>query len=96
MPEINRVPFKYSPVGGKLYLGSFRSHFYMERLEDVKETLQYLCAGEDIVFEIQGELHFTDDPDYVPVIRGLRYAPGPGRPNERPFDDTSVALWSER
>lgn len=73
MPEINRVPFKYDPVPGDLYLDHFRQMFFMERLDAVVDALQNQCEEHGVVGEIEGELFFQDG-DEPPAIRDVRYA----------------------
>lgn len=88
MPEVNRVPFKFDPVRSDLYLDSFRRHFYMERVDDVVDTLSTLCVDIGVAYEIEGEVKFTDDDDSPPEIRDLRYSnPTRRRENGNPFED---------
>lgn len=94
MPQINRVKFRYEPFGGTLYLDSFRRFFHMERVEDVKETLQYLCFAFDVVPEIEGEIRFSTADDEPPKIRDLRWAPAVSR-SGAPFPGDTVRLWSK-
>lgn len=96
MPEINRVPFRYEPIGGDLFLDGFRSTFYTERLDDVKRTLQYMCRTSDVTSEVEGELLFVRGRGEPPKLRDFRYADHRDRAEAgEPFaDDGPVTLWS--
>jgi len=74
MPEVNRVPFKFDPVPGDLFLDHHRRNFYMERLDDVVDTLSTLCMDRNVVSEVEGEVRFVDEAGTPPEIRGLRYS----------------------
>lgn len=94
MAEKNTVAFKYNPVDGSLYLDGFRVQFYTERLDDIKDTLQYLQFAFRFVREIEGEIEFIDRPDIAPRILGLRYSSHQDRASRgEPCPDTEVTLW---
>lgn len=93
MVEINHVSFRYEPISGDLFLDSFRLEFYTERLVDVKDTLQYCCAAEGVVRDVQGEIRFSAGRD-APVLREIEYRDLRDREELGPaFSSTSVALW---
>jgi hypothetical protein len=93
MPEINRVPFRYEPVGGDLLTDAFRSMFHTERFQDVQDTLQYLCFAFEVVRDIEGEIRFSDADDEPPTLRDLRYRDPGLRADVPPFPDDKVTLW---
>lgn len=91
MPEVNRVPFRYEPVNGDLFLDHFRQMFYMDRLEDVRDVLQHATMEHGVVREIEGELWFSDAEDEPPRVRDLRYAsPTVRREHDLPIDGPIV------
>jgi hypothetical protein len=84
MPEINCVPFVYEPIPGNLFLDHFRSNFYMERLDEVKDELQTITTNEPKVARpIEGTVKFSDADGKPPIIRGVRYL----HPNDRTGDE---------
>lgn len=94
MPEVNNVPIKYEPVCGDLYLDSFRGTFYTERLDDIKDTLKYLCYCHSVIREVEATIHFCDTPDDPPEVYDFRYySPTVRRKHGKPFSGDSVTLW---
>ena len=94
MPEINRVSFQYGPVGGSLKFDAFRQTFYTERVQHVRDTLQYLCFAFDVVEAVEGEIRFSEADGEPPQIRDVRYVNPRTRARVgRPFPDSTVALW---
>lgn len=96
MPEINRVPFKYDPIDGGLYVDSFRQQYHMERLDDVTDTLQYCCFAFDTVRDIEGTVRFSTAADEPPKITASRYSNHADRVDYgMPFAAGSVTLWPD-
>lgn len=94
MPQANVVKFRYEPLSDDLYIDSFRSMFYTERLIDVTDTLQYLCSAFDVAAEVEGEVKFIDTDGEPPELRDLRYHdPGYRADFGDPFPGRSVKLW---